>query len=219
MATSTLVAPRVKPLLRGVSHQIAAFAAAPAVLSLVVRAKGGAAELAASVYGASVFTLFAVSALYHRPFWPPRARAIIGRVDHSAIFLLIAGTYTPFCLLLGPGAGYKLLAAVWAAAALGILFVVVWAEAPKPLKAALYVLMGWFIVPCVPALRAAIGDDKVMLLIGGGLAYTGGALVYALRRPDPFPAVFGFHEIFHVLVIAAATCHFIVVAHAIRAMG
>jgi hemolysin III len=219
MASTTLPSPRVKPLLRGVSHQIAAFVALPAALSLVATAKRGPAEIAALVYGASVFTLFSVSALYHRPLWPARAYAVIGRIDHSAIFVLIAGTYTPFCLLLGPGVGYALLAAAWTGAGLGILFVVLWPRAPKPVKAALYVSLGWLIVPCIPALRAAMGSGPVVLLLSGGLAYTAGAVVYALRRPDPFPAVFGFHEIFHVLVIAAATCHFVVVAGAIRAMS
>ncbi len=217
--SSTLILPRVKPLLRGVSHQIAACAALPAALALIARAKSSAAEAGAIVYGASVFTLFAVSALYHRPFWPPRAREVIGRLDHSAIFLLIAGTYTPLCLLLGPGAGHALLATAWTGAGLGILFVVVWPHAPKPLKAALYVLLGWLVVPFVPALLSAIGLGPLLLLLGGGLAYTVGAVVYALRRPDPFPTVFGFHEIFHVLVVAAATCHFMVVAAVIRAMS
>jgi hemolysin III len=216
---STLPAARVKPLLRGVSHQIAAFAAAPAALALVASARSRTAAAAAIVYAASVFTLFAVSAFYHRPFWSAAARAIIGRLDHSAIFLLIAGTYTPLCLLLGRGAGRVLLAAVWTGAAAGILFVVGWAHAPKPLKAAIYVLLGWCVVPALPALLAAIGPGSLALLVGGGLMYTAGATIYALRRPDPFPTVFGFHEIFHVLVVAAAVCHFVVVSRAIQALN
>jgi hemolysin III len=210
---------RAKPLLRGVSHEIAAFVAAPASLVLVTTAKSGSAEAGAIVYGASLFTLFAVSATFHRRFWTPAARAVIGRIDHSAIFLLIAGTYTPFCLLLGPGRGHALLATVWIGAGLGIVLAVTWLRAPKPLMAAVYVLLGWIIVPVVPALRASIGERALLLLVIGGLGYTAGALVYALRRPDPFPTVFGFHEIFHLLVIAAATCHFVVVAYAIRALG
>src|SRR6266545_4355032 len=116
----TLPEARTKPLLRGVSHEIAAFVAAPATLALIARAKSGSAEVAAAVYGASLFTLFAVSAIFHRPFWPPAVRAVIARIDHSAIFLLIAGTYTPFCLLLGPGRGHALLATVWTGAGVGI---------------------------------------------------------------------------------------------------
>jgi hemolysin III len=193
--------------------------AAPAALYLVVRARSGPAEFAAIVYGASLCTLFAVSALFHRRFWPTSARAVIARIDHSAIFLLIAGTYTPFCLLLGPGRGHALLAAVWTGAGVGILIVTTWTRAPKPFMAAVYVLLGWVIIPVLPELRAAIGDQSLVLLMSGGLVYTAGAVVYSFRRPDPFPTVFGFHEIFHVLVIAAATCHFVVVENAIRALG
>jgi hemolysin III len=215
----TLPQRRTKPLLRGVSHEVAAFVAAPASLALVAEAKSGAAEAGAIVYGACLFTLFAVSAAFHRPFWSPAARAVMARLDHSAIFLLIAGTYTPFCLLLGRGAGHALLASVWVGAGLGIVFAVTWVRAPKPLLAAVCVLLGWIIVPVVPALRASIGDRALSLLVVGGLLYTIGAVVYALRKPDPFPTVFGFHEIFHVLVIAAAACHFVVVEGAIRALS
>jgi hemolysin III len=213
-----LTAVRMKPLLRGVSHQVAAFAAAPAALALVASARSRTAATAAAVYAASVVTLFAVSAFYHRPFWSAAARAIIGRLDHSAIFVLIAGTYTPLCLLL-PGAGRVLLALVWAGAAAGIVFVVGWAGAPKRLKAAVYVLLGWCVVPALPALLAAIGPGSLALLLAGGLMYTVGATIYALRRPDPFPTVFGFHEVFHVLVVAAAACHFVVVSRAIQALN
>lgn len=210
---------RVKPLLRGVSHQVAAFAAAPAALALVASARSHTAAVGAAVYAASVVLLFAVSASYHRPLWSPAAYAIMGRLDHSAIFVLIAGTYTPLCLLLGGTIGRALLAVVWTGAALGILFSVAWPRAPKPLLAALCVLLGWIVVPLLPALRAAIGAHGLALLVAGGLLYTVGAAIYALRRPDPFPSVFGFHEIFHVLVVAAAVCHFVVVAGAVRAMS
>jgi hemolysin III len=210
---------RPRPRLRGVSHAIAAVAAVPAAGWLVATAAQGPARLGASVYGATLLALFAVSAAYHLVLWPSPLRHVIGRIDHSAIFLLIAGTYTPFCLLLGPGPGHTLLAAAWTAAGIGILVVVGWAGIPKALRSALYVLLGWFVFPVVPALRAAIGDRALLLLLVGGLFYTVGAVVYALRRPDPFPRVFGFHEIFHVLVIAAAVCHFAVVRAAIRAMG
>jgi hemolysin III len=202
-----------------VSHAVAAVAAVPAAGWLVATAGHGPARVGAAVYGATLVALFAVSAVYHRVLWPSPLRHLIGRIDHSAIFLLIAGTYTPFCLLLGPGPGHTLLAAAWIAAGIGILVVVGWAGIPKALRSALYVLLGWFVFPVVPALRAAIGDRALLLLLVGGLFYTVGAVVYALRRPDPFPRVFGFHEIFHVLVIAAAICHFAVVRAAIRALG
>jgi hemolysin III len=196
---------RLRPKLRGVSHQLAAFAAGPAALLLAWRAPTTTGLTAALVYGTSLVVLFTVSAIYHRVYWPLSVRRVIGRVDHSAIFLLIAGTYTPFCLLLGPGAGHTLLAAVWII--------------PKPLRASLYVLLGWFIFPVVPALRAALGDAALWMLFVGGFFYTVGAVIYAVRRPDPFPRVFGFHEIFHLLVIAAAICHYVVVDAAIRSIG
>jgi hemolysin III len=140
------------------------------------------------------------------------------RLDHSAIFLLIAGTYTPICLLLPARSGHPLLAIVWGGAAAGVLQSVLWVRAPKPLVAGVYVLLGWAVVPVLPALRAALGGTSLALLAAGGAAYTLGAVVYALRRPDPFPRVFGYHEVFHALVILAAVCHFAVAAAAVRAL-
>ncbi len=207
-----------KPLLRGVSHEIAAAAALFAWGGLAVVAGPGRPRAAAIVYGASLFSLFFVSALYHRPTWNARARLLMRRLDHSAIFLLIAGTYTPFCLLLPPASGVPLLAIAWVGAAAGVLQSILWVRAPKPLVAAVYVLLGWAVVPVVPALRAALGGSAIALLLAGGAAYTLGALVYAARRPDPFPRVFGYHEVFHALVVAAAACHFAVAAAAIRAL-
>lgn len=215
----TLVPTRTKPLLRGVSHEIAAFAAAPASLALIASANSPSAQLGAATYGTSLFTLFLVSAVLHRPTWSPRARRLVGRLDYSAIFLLIAGTGTPVCLLLGGGLGRALLVVVWAGAALGIALTVAWMGVPKPLMAALYVLLGWAVVPAFAALRAAMGWWPLLLLLAGGLAYTAGAIVYSLRRPDPYPRVFGYHEIFHLLVVAGAACHFVVVAAAVRALG
>ena len=213
---TTLSAP--KPLLRGVSHEIAAGLALAAWIVLAVAAPSARGRLAAHVYGASLFALFAVSALYHRPSWPPRARLFMRRLDHSAIFLLIAGTYTPFCLLLPARTGEPLLAIVWGGAAAGVLQAVLWTRAPKALVAALYVLLGWVVLPVLPVLRAALGSSAIGLLAAGGVAYTVGAAVYATQRPDPFPRVFGYHEVFHALVIAAAACHLAVAAAAIRAL-
>jgi len=211
--------PRRKPRLRGVFHQIAAFASVPAVAALVLRAKGGAATSAALVYGVTLVSLFSISAVYHRMYWPLSIRRVIGRIDHAAIFLLIAGTYTPFCLLIGPGPGYRLLGAVWAGALAGIVMVVWLTGTPKPIRASLYVLLGWFILPAVPAVRAGVGDAALVLLLVGGFFYTLGAAIYAARRPDPAPEIFGFHEIFHLLVIAAAICHYLVVDAAVRALS
>ena len=210
---------RSKPLLRGVSHQIAAFLAAPAAAALVMGAGGGSARAAALTYGASLLTLFAVSASYHRPTWSPRVRRVLWRIDHSAIFVLIAGTYTPFCLLIGSAGGRFALAAIWIVAALGVSVSIAWPDAPKKVMALIYVGFGWMAVPVLPMIRATIGDGTLALLFLGGLLYSLGAIVYALRRPDPFPAVFGFHEIFHLCVVAAAACHFVGVGAAIRALG
>jgi hemolysin III len=211
--------PRTKPLLRGVSHEIAAFIAVPACLALVLGAKSGPAQLGAATYGASLVGLFLASAVFHRPTWSPRARLRVGRLDNSAIFLLIAGTYTPVCLVVGGALGHTLLAIVWIGASMGIVFTLAWPLAPKPLMAAIYVLLGWVFIPASVRLEAALGAPALVLVVVGGLVYTAGAVVYALRRPDPFPRVFGYHEIFHALVIAAAVCHFVAVRQAVHALG
>lgn len=201
------------------SHELAAWVAAPAALALVASARSAQAQVAAATYGACLFGLFLTSAVFHRPTWTPRARAIVGRLDNSAIFFLVAGTYTPICLLLGGGLGHGLLATVWIGAALGVGLTLAWPAAPKPLMALVYVILGWVFLPAAGALRVALGTPALLLVLGGGLVYTAGAVVYALRRPDPFPRVFGYHEIFHALVVIAAICHFLAVRAAVRAMG
>lgn len=209
---------RRKPRLRGWSHELAAVATVPAVLSLVGRARPGTGTLAAVVYGATLVLLFTVSAVYHRMYWPLSIRRVIGRIDHAAIFLLIAGTYTPFCLLIG-GPGRVLLVAVWALALAGVGLAIGWNGVPKAVMAAIYVGLGWLVVPFLPALRVAMPAGTFVLLLLGGVQYTVGAAIYALRRPDPFPAVFGYHEIFHLLVLGAAACHLGAASGAIRALG
>ncbi len=216
--TLSPVSIRVKPRYRGLSHEIAAFLSLPAVVALVALARGSTAVVAAAVYGGSLVLLFTASAVFHRPTWLPRKRDILGRVDQACIFLLIAGTYTPFCLLIGHAGGKALLAAVWFAAALGVVVVVLVPQTPKTVRSGLYVLLGWLIVPYLADLWTALGPRPFAYLIGGGALYTVGAAIYASRRPDPFPAVFGFHEIFHVLVIAAAGLQFVAVEAAVRAI-
>lgn len=208
----------VKPLLRGVSHEVAAAFALAGGVALVRAAPGPVAAVAAGVYGLTLTSLFGISALYHRPRWGARARLVMRRLDHAAIFMLIAGTYTPFCLLL-PGGGRALLAFVWAGATAGMLVSVLWPLAPKWLMAVLCVALGWAVVPVLPSLRVAIGGGGLGLLLAGGLAYTFGAIVYATRRPDPFPRVFGYHEVFHALVVVAAVCHYVAVAGVVGALG
>jgi len=218
MTSFSSLRPRVKPLLRGVSHEIAAFIAAAGAIALVVGAPTPRAVVAAGVYGGTLTTLFTVSALYHRRSWSARAYALMRRFDHSAIFLLIAGTCTPLCLLLRSRLSLVMLAVVWSGAVLGILKSVFWTNAPRPLLAILAVGLSWIFVPVMPELRASAGNAALALLLDGGLAYTVGAAVYALRRPDPAPAVFGYHEIFHALVVVAAGCHYAVVSSAVAAI-
>ncbi len=211
--------PRAKPLLRGVSHEIAAGVALAGLVALVLLAPGPRARLAGAVYGGSLVALFAVSALYHRPTWSPRARLWMRRLDHSAIFLLIAGTFTPLCLLLGDDRARTILGVVWVGAGLGMLRAILWPTAPRAVATSLYLLLGWAAAPLVPAMYRTLGPGALALLATGGMLYTVGAVIYATRRPDPFPRVFGYHEIFHALVIAAAGLHFTVAAGAVRALG
>ena len=203
-----------KPRLRGVSHQWAFFFSLVAGLALVTAAPGGRPTLAAAVYAASVAALFGTSALYHRVTWPSQnARRWMRRLDHSMIFLLIAGTYTPFALLVLDGTlAVVILAVVWAGALGGIVLKLVWIDAPKPLVAMLYVMLGWVALAVFPELLDGLGVTSTVLVAGGGILYTAGAVVYALGRPNPAPTVFGYHEIFHALVIAAAALQYAVIA-------
>lgn len=202
----------VKPLLRGVSHQIAAFFALAAGAWLTVHATPGAATWCALVYSTCLTGLFTISASYHRPTWSPSARQFMRRLDHAGIFLLIAGTYTPICVLAVPGdTGKHMLWFVWGGATLGMLKSVVWINAPKALLALLCVMLGWAVIGQWTAVHAGIGESGAFWLLTGGALYTAGAVVYAVKRPNPFPATFGYHEIFHALVIAAAVCHFVIV--------
>jgi hemolysin III len=205
---------RVKPRLRGVFHQWAFFVALAAGAVLVIAAPSGRATFAASIYAVSVVAMFGASALYHRIDWRSlRARRWMRRLDHSMIYLLIAGTYTPFALLvLDGGLARAVLIAVWGGAVLGIALKMLWPDTPKWLTAAVYITLGWVAVIAFPELAGRLGVLGMTLVVGGGVLYTAGAVVYALRRPDPAPAVFGYHEIFHVLVIAAALLQFVAVA-------
>jgi hemolysin III len=203
-----------KPRFRGVSHQWAFFVALAAGVVLVIAAPSGRATFAATVYALSVAAMFGASALYHRVEWKSvSARRWMRRLDHSMIYLLIAGTYTPFALLvLDGGIARAVLIAVWGGALIGIGLKMLWPDTPKWLTAGVYVTLGWVAVIAFPQLADSIGITGMALVAGGGVLYTAGAVVYALRRPDPAPAVFGYHEIFHVLVIAAAALQFIAVA-------
>jgi hemolysin III len=203
-----------RPQLRGVTHQWAFFISVVLGAVLVASAPAGRATLAAAIYAGCVALLFGASALYHRVTWRTlAARRWMRRVDHSAIFLLIAGTYTPFALLVldGPLAAI-VLAAVWVGAAGGIVLKLLWIDSPKWLNALIYLLLGWVAVAVTPDLVGDLGIAAAVLVATGGVLYTVGAIVYALRRPDPVPTVFGYHEVFHALVIAAAALQYAVVA-------
>jgi hemolysin III len=203
-----------KPRLRGVFHQWAFFVSIATGAALVVAAPAGTPRLAAAIYAFSVTGLFGASALYHRITWASqRARAWMRRLDHSMIFVLIAGSYTPFALLVLHGAlATALLIVVWAGAVAGIVLKLAWINTPKTLMAIVYMALGWVAVAAFPDLVEQLGAAGAALVVAGGVLYTLGALVYAFRRPDPAPTVFGYHEIFHVLVIAAAALQYAVVA-------
>jgi len=202
------------PRLRGVSHQLAFFAALGAGLVLVAMAATARTAAAVGIYAASLAMMFGISAAYHRGGWAPRARMRWRRADHATIFLAIAGTYTPICLLVISGS--HLLGLVWAGALAGVLQAVLWPTAPRWVSTSLYCGLGWLGATHYAEVRDALARGSLILLVAGGLLYTAGAIVYARRRPDPVPTVFGYHEVFHALVIAASICHFTVVVQIVQ---
>jgi hemolysin III len=205
---------KVKPRLRGVSHEYAFFVSLVLGVALMVAAKGGEARLAVGIYAPSLSALFGVSALYHRVTWRrPNVRLWMRRLDHTMIFFLIAGTVTPFALLVMDGTfATALLIAVWAGAAAGTVVELIWVEAPKWAAAIVYIAIGAIGAVGFPAIVVEAGVVAGLLIAFGGALYVAGAIIYAAQRPDPNPAVFGYHEIFHVLVIAAAAVHFAAIA-------
>ena len=202
-----------KPRLRGVIHQYAFFVAVVLGVCLVVLAPDGEPRLAAAIYAVSVAGLLGTSALYHRRNWTVRARMWMRRLDHSMIFVLIAGTYTPFALLVLHGTlARTILIVVWAGALGGTVLNLFWVRAPKWVTASVYIALGWVAVAAMPQMASEIGAVGVGLVALGGVLYTAGAVIYAMRRPNPVPGVFGYHEVFHALVVAAAAAHFAAVA-------
>lgn len=197
----------VKPRLRGWIHFVAAPLSLAASIVLLVLAPTPATKVASAVYLAASFILFAVSALYHLFYWSPRAKVLLRRLDHSNIFLLIAGTYTPITVALLTGSQRViLLSIVWSGAVLGILINLFWPAAPRWLSTLIYVILGWTALWYLPTFWRVGSPAIVWLLIAGGVLYTVGAVVYAGRRPDPWPSWFGFHEIFHSFTVLAWAC-------------
>jgi len=204
----------VKPRLRGVVHEYAFFVALVAGAALLIVAPAGKARVAIAIYVLGLAGLLGTSALYHRVTWrKPNVRRWVRRLDHSMIFLLIAGTYTPFALLvLSQPLGTVVLVLIWTGAVGGIVLSLLWPDAPRPVSAAIYISLGWVAIIAMPQLFDRLGVLGIVLIVAGGLLYSTGAIVYARKRPDPVPTVFGYHEIFHVLVVAAAALHFAVIA-------
>ncbi len=204
---------RVKPRLRGLLHLYAFYASLPALPVLLLVSRTERASCAGAVYGLSLVGLFGVSALFHRVHWSVNARRWMGRLDHAMINVLIAGTFTPLGLLVLSGTRATVyLALVWGGALAATLLHALWIDAPKWLSAVVYLVLGWSGLTASPQLVSRVGWTPTALLLLGGALYSAGAAVYALRRPNPAPGVFGYHEVFHALVIAAAGTHYAVVA-------
>jgi hemolysin III len=212
----------LKPRLRGVSHQYAFFISLACGAALVLFNAGHARTLvSAIVYAVAVSALLGTSALYHRVHWQrPNVRVWMRRLDHSMIYVLIAGSYTPFALLAMHGTlSTVVLALAWGGALAGVLRELVWANAPKWVSAITYMALGWVAVITLGQLMSSIGLLAVSLVALSGLFYTVGAVVYARERPNPLPGVFGYHEVFHALVILAAAIHYAVIAFIVLPLG
>jgi hemolysin III len=198
-----------KPRLRGRLHQIAFFLSIPQGVVIIVTAAGAVERVAASIYAASLAGLYGASSLYHRLKWSPRALFRMRRLDHSMIFVLIAGTYTPFALLVLHGAwSIAILGMAWAGAVAGITIKVLSIERLRILGGAMYIVLGWLVIIALPQIVHGLSPTGVTLLIAGGILYTSGAVVLWKRWPNPSPRWFGYHEVWHSMVIAASMCHY-----------
>ncbi len=195
--------------MRGRFHQVAFFISLPAGVALVWAARGGTARAAAAVYAVSLAALYGISSLYHRIDCSPRTRSMMRRTDHAMIYVLIAGSYTPFGMIGMDGAmRWVVLGAVWAGAIAGVVLKLGWFGRLRRLSAAMYIGLGWLAVIGAPQLVRSLSAPVLALIVAGGVLYTLGAIVLARRRPDPAPAVFGYHEVWHVFVVVASICHY-----------
>jgi len=208
------------PVFRGVSHRAMFIVALTLAPIMIVAAPGAGPRLVIAFYTLSIAALFGVSALYHRVPWSPRVRRAMQRLDHAVIFLAIGGTYTPVALFaLSPWAAKLVLSLVWGGAAVGVFMRVRFTDARKAVVALPYLVVGWCLMAVVADAWHHLGVAGFLLLLVGGLAYTAGALVFAFQRPDPWPATFGFHEVFHVLTVAGAALHYVAIAFVVLPMA
>lgn len=199
----------LKPRLRGWLHAGMTPLALAAGIVLVALSPTATTRIGSAIFATTALLLFTVSAIYHRGTWSPRVQGVLKRFDHSNIYLLIAGSYTPFTLLLLEGRDrVMLLSIVWGGALLGVAFRILWADAPRWLYTPIYIALGWAAVLYAPEFTSSAGAAVITLIAVGGVLYTLGGLVYGLKRPDPFPRWFGFHEVFHAFTIAAFVCHY-----------
>lgn len=206
------------PKLRGRLHQLAFFVSIPAGIVLVALARAAAARVGALIFAATLTGLYGVSAAYHRGRWSVDARRLWRRLDHSMIFVFIAGTYTPVTLLaLRPAWGITLLALAWSGAAIGVLITVLRLERWRGVGFAMYLVLGWLAIVATPELLRSLSSVELALLVVGGVLYTLGAIVLARQRPDIHPAVFGYHEVWHTFVVGASVCHFASILLLVRA--
>jgi hemolysin III len=211
-SVATTVEKKIKPRLRGWIHAGTFPFALAASIELIALAPTVPGKVSASVFGLSACLLFGVSAVYHRGNWSPRTDAVLRRLDHTNIFLIIAGTYTPLAVLLLPRSqGTMLLALVWSGALLGLLARIFWLNAPRWVYVPVYLALGWVAVAYMGQFWAVGGPAVVWLILAGGVAYTLGAIVYGTKKPDPSPAWFGFHEIFHVFTVLGFACHLVAI--------
>ena len=211
--TAAAVGAAVRPTWRGLIHRVAVLVFVPASVGLVALATAGPDRVAVAVWALGVATMLGVSATYHSGRFGPVGMRRLKRVDHSTILLAIAGSYTAFATLALDGAAQtRLLAFVWVGAVAGVAIRLTWLHAPYPVVALVYVVVGWGALLEWGALAGALGTAQFALLLGGGLLYTLGAGVYAARRPDPWPATFGYHEVFHALVVGGVALHLVAIA-------
>jgi len=207
------------PLLRGWFHLVAFIVSLPAGVLVVAGATSARSRVAAVVYAIALTALFGVSSTYHLRVWTADGRRRMRRLDHGTIYVMIAGCYTPLCLALSGRTGTGLLLAAWVGAAVGLAFAITGLAEKPYFGLSCYIGLGWLVVVALPQLSASLSPAQLVLLVAGGLAYTAGSVVLGLNRPDPFPRVFGYHEVWHVLVIVACACHYVIIYSVVRTAG